>query len=289
MFDYLLTFTMIQFSAYIFLTAQVLVFIKADPLKGEQIFQADPQDFPFVVSFRQKMLEGLLDSEHFCTGSLITQIHVITAAHCFEERIESEIEAIIVGEYWIRPYVDHGIDYWLIYDSWARENGKAIEMPLNDIAIAKLSSPANREHITPVSLTNLNNKQLYGTKAMIIGWKAINEDSLTMVLLQGKVTILCPSKYERLLKLVANRIIKLNKIYLATFTAPYILASCGDSGGPLLDNNHFLLGVTRSTCPISRWGNFSEEFINQYKINLHSSVHYYSDFIENVTSLSKEQ
>ncbi|XP_058802993.1 serine protease 30-like isoform X2 [Phymastichus coffea] len=216
---------MSRFSAYIFLTAHILVFIKTDPLEGEQIFQADPQDFPFVVSFRQKVSETLIDTEHFCTGSLITQIHVITAAHCFEEKIESEIKAIIVGEYWIRPYVDHGIDYWLIYDSWARENGKAIELPLNDIAIAKLSSPANHERIIPVSLTNLNNKQLYGTKAMIIGWKAINEDSLTMVLMQGKVTILRPSQSEHLIKLVANRRIILTGSSLATFAEPYILGS----------------------------------------------------------------
>ncbi|XP_058797620.1 uncharacterized protein LOC131667889 isoform X2 [Phymastichus coffea] len=128
---------MIQFSVYIFLTAQVLFFIKADPLMGKRIFRADPQKFFFIVSFRQKDSEALLDSEHFCTGSVITQIHVITAAHCFEERIESEIEVITVGQYWIRSYVYHGIDYWLLYDPWALANEKTIVYPFDDMAIVK--------------------------------------------------------------------------------------------------------------------------------------------------------
>ncbi|XP_058797603.1 trypsin-like [Phymastichus coffea] len=289
MINHSLTVTMIQFPAYIFLITQVFILIKADPLEGKHVFPVEPPQFPFIVSLRQKSFQDILTSQHFCTGSLITQKHVITAAHCFQERIEFEVEAIVSQQNWTRPSLSYEIDSWLTYNSWAPANGKTIEFPINDVAIVKLSLPICHDGITPAHLTNLNNKQLYGTKAMIVGWVGIYDNSSTMHLLQGKVTILRPSKSEHLIKLVANRKIKVNENYLATFAKPYILASCGDSGGPLLDNNNFLVGITRSTCPKIYWGDFPEEFLNHYKINLHSSVDYYREFIENVTTLAEVQ
>ncbi|XP_058802900.1 uncharacterized protein LOC131670921 [Phymastichus coffea] len=283
--DHSLTFTMIQFPAYIFLIAQVFILIKTDPLKGKHVFPVDYRQFPFIVSIRQKHFKGISNGYHFCTGSLITQSHVITAAHCFQTRIKNEVEAILTGRNGTRPYLIHyEIDSWLTYDSWARTNGKTIEFPINDVAIVKLSLPVDHDGITPALLTNLNNEQLYGTKAIIVGWEGVHDNSLTMHLLQGKVTILRPSQSEHLIKLVANRKIKLKENFLATYAEPYILANSGDSGGPLLDKNNFLLGITRSISPRINWGDFSEEFLNYYKINIHSSVHYYKEFIENVTT-----
>ncbi|XP_058797607.1 uncharacterized protein LOC131667884 [Phymastichus coffea] len=279
---------MILFLAYIFLIAQIFLCVKADPLVGEHIFPANPHEFPFIVLFKQKSSKERLNSEYFCTGSLITQKHIITVAHCFQHRIQNEIEAIFAGKDWTTSYFSYAIDSWCIYDSWARANEKTIEFPINDVAIVKLSLPVRHDGITPAHLTNLNNKQLYGTKAMIVGWVGIYDNSSTMHLLQGKVTILRPYESEHLLKLVANRKIKVSENYLTTSADPYILSSCGDSGGPLLDKDNILLGVTRGICPTIKWGNFPPEFLKKYKVTVHLSVDYYREFIENVTTLTED-
>lgn len=61
----------------------------------------------------------------------------------------------------------------------------------------------------------------------------------------------------------------------------------GDSGSPVLDENKVLVGLVRGTCPniTLQWGNFPHEFINHYKVNCHSSVEYYREFIVNMMKL----
>ncbi|XP_058797604.1 brain-specific serine protease 4-like [Phymastichus coffea] len=287
MFKYSITYAMIRFSVCMFLNVQVFVFLKSNPLIGEYVYTVKSCEFPFIVSFRTKISEQL-NYENFCTGSFITQQHIITAAHCFEDKIENSIEAIVAGEDWTTSYFSFAIDSWLIYDSWARHNKKPIEFPVNDVAIVKLLSPANKKRIIPISLTYLNDQPLYRTKASIFGWNFIKENPFTMVLRKGYVRILTPDHCQHQFKLVTNQKFVMNKNFLTTFAEPYVLASCGDSGGPLLDANNNLIGITRSTCPNRSWGNFSLEFLNRYQFNVHSSVNYYREFIENVITSTEK-
>ncbi|XP_058797612.1 uncharacterized protein LOC131667886 [Phymastichus coffea] len=275
---------MIQFASCIFLTVQVFAFVEAIPLMGDRVVVAEPDEFPFVVSFRQKFL--FYAFEHFCAGTLITQYHVISAAHCFEGKNISEINVAVAGQNWRKNDLCYRIDSWLTYNSWAQNNGKPMSYPVNDVIIIKLLSKINKGTMIPISLSHLDDQQLYRTKALIVGWNVTSTLPASSILLKGEVTVLSPEQREHLFKLVTNEKITINKNYLATFAESYILVNCGDDGGPLLDKNNHLIGITRGKCPNIAWGNFSEKFLNNYKFNVHLSVNYYREFIENVTRLT---
>ncbi|XP_058797609.1 anionic trypsin-like isoform X1 [Phymastichus coffea] len=279
---------MIRFSAGIFLIAQLFVFMKANPLVGDHVFPADPREFPFIASIRRKFPEEQLNREHICTGALITQKHIITAAHCFRFIQIHEIDVIVAEENWTTPNFIYEIDSWVTYNAWARATGKTIEFLSNDVMIIKLSSPVNREVITPINITMWNEQQLHRTNAFMFGWNISSVNSGNIMLVKGQVTILTNCEYEHRLRLMTNEHHEITKNYLASSADPYILSSCGDSGAPLVDKDNVLLGITLGICPSVGWGNFSLEFYRQYIINLHLNVYYYREFIENAIILFGE-
>ncbi|XP_058810016.1 uncharacterized protein LOC131675163 isoform X1 [Phymastichus coffea] len=272
---------MIQFASCIFLTVQVFAFVEAIPLMGDRVVVAEPNEFPFVVSFREKSMSGLF--QHFCTGSLITRKHVISAAECFEGKILSEIRVVVAGKNWASQGYLYDIYSWLTYNSWAQNNGIPLTYLVNDVIIVKLLSTISEKTTMPVSLSHLVDQQLYRTKALIVGWNVTSTLPASSILLKGEVTVLSPEQRKHQFKLVTNDKVTINNNYLATFAESYILINSGDTGGPLLDKNNHLIGITGDICPNRAWGNFSDEFLNNYKFNVHLSVNYYREFIQNVT------
>lgn len=101
--------------------------------KTTQLLNADNREFSFVASLQD------FYGEHFCSGSLITVRHVITAAHCLENMQPGNIW-IELGEADLRTMsVGYLAESWITYRDWATRQGLQLSRYFNDLAIITVS------------------------------------------------------------------------------------------------------------------------------------------------------
>jgi secreted trypsin-like serine protease len=96
----------------------------------------DITEFPYMVSLRNYKKEQLL-----CGGAIINNEHILTAAHCFENRKKSDIR-VYVGTTSSRNYSVpfHKIRSVASHPNYLRINNKNRWTVLNDIAVVFVSS-----------------------------------------------------------------------------------------------------------------------------------------------------
>lgn len=81
-------------------------------------------------SFHEELL-------HFCTGVLITENIVLTAAHCLDEELLSGIQ-FIVGSVDLRKGRKYGSIGWITYNQWADIKNITKTDDPHDIAMVKV-------------------------------------------------------------------------------------------------------------------------------------------------------
>jgi hypothetical protein len=112
----------------------------AEPIIGENVRRAEANEFPAIVSF-MTINEGVedLEEEHFCTGTLLTSSHVLTAAHCLENVQKNETQ-IVLGSVDLRCGLVYYPLWWVNYNEWASVRRVHLQFVVNDIAIVKASN-----------------------------------------------------------------------------------------------------------------------------------------------------
>ncbi|XP_075984579.1 venom protease-like [Anticarsia gemmatalis] len=124
--------------------------------------QANPRDWPWMASVTP---EGF---EQYCGGTLITDRHVLTAAHC-TRRWKAEELLVRLGEYDFRRTNDSRTSNFKVLEVRQHE-GFQIANYRNDIAILKLHRPAVfNTYVWPICLPPVS-LQLTGEPAIVIGW-----------------------------------------------------------------------------------------------------------------------
>lgn len=112
-----------------------LTLTNAGPLEGVNVLSANSTEFPFIASLGYMRSIVRLERFHFCTGTLITKKHVITAAHCLIHVNKNPFD-VIIGDVDLRTAnVRYNVDSWITYDEWARSVGKERVFDNNDVAI----------------------------------------------------------------------------------------------------------------------------------------------------------
>ncbi|XP_067249005.1 trypsin-like [Chanodichthys erythropterus] len=182
--------------------------------------------WPWQVSIQSAKYGG-----HFCGGSLINKDWVLSAAHCFQESLDTiEIYLGRRSQSGSNPYEEFRTAIQVI--NHPNYVGATHD---NDIALLQLSSSVTfSEYIKPVCLAATGSVFTAGTESWVTGWGALNSGGSSPDILQ-----------EVMVPIVSNS--DCNNAYEGGISSNMICAgllneggkdSCqGDSGGPMVSKN----------------------------------------------------
>uniref|UniRef100_A0A3P9IYF5 trypsin n=1 Tax=Oryzias latipes TaxID=8090 RepID=A0A3P9IYF5_ORYLA len=161
---------------------------------------------------------------HFCGGSLVNQNWVVSAAHCYQSRVE-----VRLGEHHIRN--NDGTEQFITSSRVIRHpsyNSYTID---NDIMLIKLSTPATlNQYVQPVSLPS--GCAPAGTMCLVSGWgntmsPADDGDKLQCLNIPILSDSDCRNSYPGMIT---------NSMFCAGYLEGGKDSCQGDSGGPVVCN-----------------------------------------------------
>ncbi|KAL0985050.1 hypothetical protein UPYG_G00152270 [Umbra pygmaea] len=162
---------------------------------------------------------------HFCGGSLVNANWVVSAAHCYQSRIE-----VRLGEHHI--HVSEGTEQFISSSSVIRHPKYSYYDLDNDIMLIKLSQPATiNDYLKPVALPS--SCPPAGTECIVSGWgntmsSTANGDKLQCLQLPILSSQDCENSYPGMIT---------NSMFCAGFMEGGKDSCQGDSGGPVVCNN----------------------------------------------------
>uniref|UniRef100_A0A3B1J8Q5 trypsin n=1 Tax=Astyanax mexicanus TaxID=7994 RepID=A0A3B1J8Q5_ASTMX len=212
-------------SVYLFLLLMIMAYIAFEDDKIVGGYECTPYSQPWQVSLNV--------GYHFCGGSLVNENWVVSAAHCYQSRIE-----VRLGEHNIQ--VNEGTEQFVDssrvirnpnYNSWTLDS---------DIMLVKLSQPANlNSYVKPVSLPK--SCAAAGTMCLVSGWGntmssseySADRNKLQCLDIPIISTTDCENSYPGMIT---------NTMFCAGYLEGGKDSCQGDSGGPVVCNGE-LQGV----------------------------------------------
>ena len=203
------------------------------------------RSFPYQVHILQKKLK--YEEHHVCVGAMITQMHILAAAHCIifpnNPNIYSVIPAsIVIGD----PSKTRSVHKIYIHQDFGiYKNGIA-----NDILIILLEKPfdyiANKQR--PIETAKYLDESAVGEYAVISGWGVTEYGSGKYELKAGRIPIVslkyCKLRYTILPK----------RVLCAGYDKLGKADNCGTDSGALLVYNEQLIGISSYGIKCSRGG-----------------------------------
>ncbi|XP_064471947.1 venom protease-like [Ornithodoros turicata] len=213
---------------------------------------ADPGSWPWMAAIYLKT-----DGDHkvSCGGALVSERHVVTAAHCVTvgakaRSIHPRYVSVRLGDHDLSTLDDNTAPVDVDVASIARHPSYDPRRFSGDVAVLTLATPVTfNEYVRPLCLPfgHLEGKDISGYHGFIVGWGATKfEGSGSDVLREAQVPIWeedkCRKAYERHVPIV--------KTQLCAGDGLGKKDTCqGDSGGPFVlphDRRFYIVGVVSS-------------------------------------------
>uniref|UniRef100_A0A5S6QY80 Neurotrypsin n=1 Tax=Trichuris muris TaxID=70415 RepID=A0A5S6QY80_TRIMR len=197
-------------------------------------FEARHGAFPWTAAIK------LDDSRHLCGASIVSNYHLISAAHCFEDVPDLSLYSIVVGD-WDTNVPDgteqkFSIEYVSLVPGY--EN-----ILKDDIAVIKIKPKNNSgilfsKFVQPICLPDANASYEPGNKCTISGWgKNPRRLQAAEIPILNQKTCTDPLIYGNLLS---------EHTFCAGYLQGHVDSCKGDSGGPfacLVNGKYYLHGV----------------------------------------------
>ncbi|XP_066950399.1 trypsin-1-like [Macrobrachium rosenbergii] len=228
-------------------------------------------DHPWQVEF-EIYKHSLKDFEHHCGGAVISDKHVLTAAHCVSGINKGDLR-VKAGDYNLR--LKDQDEQMFAVDSWrVHPNFRTSGIFSDDVAVVKISPQRGSgfqmsRFVSPVCLPSKSVSYTDRYKCQVTGWGLTdpsNDSSKANILQSAEVPLLsdqlCKELYDNFSP----------GMMCAGYVAGKIDACNGDSGGPLvcdIHGQHTLFGVVS-------WG---VECAKERLPGIYSSTQYYLDWI----------
>ncbi|XP_012931860.1 serine protease 53 isoform X3 [Heterocephalus glaber] len=189
--------------------------------------RTEPSEWPWQVSLRR---HGL----HICSGSLVADTWVLTAAHCFEKAASTELStwSVVLGSLQ-REGLSPGAE---------QVGVAALQLPRafnhysqgSDLALLRLAHPTTR---TPLCLPHPAHRFPFGASCWATGWDQDNGDAAPRTLRNLRLRLIsrptCNCLYNRLHQRLLSSPARPGM--LCGGAQPGVQGPCqGDSGGPVL-------------------------------------------------------
>jgi len=207
--------------------------------------------------------------EYMCGGAIISERHILTAAHCVSDFSRIEVRAGNIDRNSRENWIHASVSEVYVHDEYVPDDSNDSKGPYNDIAVIKLQEPFSLDGKVTKSLKLADTEFSSGQICTVTGWGTTVEDGSESSILRY---VELPIVDRKTCSGQLNKEMKLGEICAAYSTGGK--DSCaGDSGGPLVCGG-YLTGVVS-------WG---EGCGRKKKPGVYANVVWYKDWIEGKTA-----